>query len=51
MLRTLHKLRHFSSMSPRQPLVAIVGSTGTGKSDVNLKDIHARLLLLTTAAS
>jgi len=51
MLRTLHKLRQFSSMSPRQPIVAIVGSTGTGKSDVNLTKIHATLLKLTTVAS
>jgi len=51
MLRVCHKLRHFSSMPPRQPIVAIVGSTGTGKSDVHLTDTHVTPPTLTTAAS
>jgi ABC-type dipeptide/oligopeptide/nickel transport system ATPase component len=46
-------LRHFSSMPPRQPLIAIVGSTGTGKSDVHLTilDLLVRPHELTTAVS
>jgi len=52
MLRACYKLRHFSSMPPRQPIVAIVGSTGTGKSDVHLTGMPpTHTPRLTTAAS
>jgi ABC-type glutathione transport system ATPase component len=53
MLRAWHKLRNFSSMPPRQPLIAIVGSTGTGKSDVHLTilSVLVRHHELTTTAS
>jgi ABC-type dipeptide/oligopeptide/nickel transport system ATPase component len=52
MLRACHKLRRFSSMPPKQPIIAIVGSTGTGKSDVDLSVMPiVTLPRLTTAAS
>ena len=51
MLRAWYNLRHFGSMPPRQPIVAIVGSTGTGKSDVHLTDMPLTPPRLTTAAS
>lgn len=52
MLRAWHKLRHFSSMPPKQPIIAIVGSTGTGKSDVHLAVMPIVISpRLTTAAS
>ena len=52
MLRAWHKFRHFSSMPPGQPIVAIVGSTGTGKSDVHLTVMPIVIPpRLTTAAS
>jgi hypothetical protein len=52
MLRAWHKLRHFSSMPSKQAIIAIVGSTGTGKSDVHLSLLHlVTPPRLTTAAS
>jgi ABC-type phosphate transport system ATPase subunit len=36
MLRASQILRNLSRMPPKQPIIAIVGSTGTGKSDVRL---------------
>jgi hypothetical protein len=51
MLRAWYKLRHFSSMPPKQPIIAIVGSTGTGKSDVHITDAPVIPPKLTTAAS